>query len=88
MEVTLPTHQASKIFESFTDLAAFRAKGRRLRAKSQVKRTRVRHCCSLQRRSEEQALGLFPLQGHNRAKNSHPLYSLMLKENYKYLNFE
>lgn len=37
MEITLPTHQASKILESFTDLAAFRAKGRRLRAKSQVK---------------------------------------------------
>lgn len=34
MEVALPTHQASKIFESFTD---FRAKGRRLRAKSRVK---------------------------------------------------
>ena len=37
MEVTPPTHKATKIFESFTVLAALRAEGRRLRANSQVK---------------------------------------------------
>jgi len=37
MKVAPPTHQPTKIFESFTVFAALRTKGRRLRANSQVK---------------------------------------------------
>lgn len=83
MTITLLTQQATM----FEDLHAFsRASGKRAPSSSEItsKRTRVRHCCSLQRRRQEQALGIFRLQKHNRARTSFDrVKTIVIEINYK-----